>query len=227
MSDQTPNGEPQGGEQTAGKPTDPVTPPGEKQTSDGSELTLENVYQKVLAIEKSAGKRQSAKDKAIDKLDKKVDGLIERYEEKRQSGMSPEQAQHALDTEDMLAAYKSGEFAPPQVEQPTGQATPPDTPKVDAQVLLTATGLSDSDPEVTKILKDQADPTAALVELSAKRKKPAAPQTVMPSSGGSTPAPANVVEDYQKEIKEARLHGDDWKVAQIQAKYRKEHGLEV
>jgi hypothetical protein len=227
MSDQNPNGEPQGGEQTAGSQPDPVTPSGESQTSDGSERTLESVYQEVQELKKQVGKRQSAKDKAIDKLDKKVDGLIDRYEQKRQAGLSPEQAQHAIDTEDMLAAYKAGEFVPPQVEQPAGQATPPEAPKVDPQVLLSTVGLKNDDPEVTKILKDNPDPTAALVDLAAKRKKPAAPQTVMPTGGGATPAPADVVAEYQKEIKEARDRGDDWAIAQIQGKYRKDHNLDV
>ena len=219
MTDQNLTGEPVQGGQTGGQPTTPVTPGTESQPSQGPEITLESVYQELQDVKQQVGKRQSVKDKAINKLEGRVENMeerIERYEAYRQQGMSPDEAKYRMEVDDIIAERRSS-------EQPAGAAPQPGTPSVDPQAVLSATGLQANDPDVVKILGQGGDPTAALINLSNQRKVQPNPAGMMPTGGGGTPE-QDLWQQYQNEV--APVRGNQWEVAQIQAKYRAK-GLQV
>ena len=92
-------------------------------------------------------------------------------------------------------------------------------PQIDPQVTINAVGLDPNDPEVTKILSDNDDPTEALIQLSNSRKRTSAPSTIMPTSGGNSAPEADLWEQYKAEV--APYRGNVRMVSKVQAKYAK------
>jgi hypothetical protein len=231
MNVQNPSGEPPAGEPTAGQPAGPVTPPGAEPTSQGEQVTIEGLSSRLDQLEKSFGKRQSAKDKGVEDAKKdaaqaksevqEMRDILDRFQELTAGGMSREDAEFRMRTE----AFMSQLSPEGGIGQPSGPAPQQEAPSVDPQAVLTAVGLEATDPEVTAILGKGGDPTPALIELSNKRKMPANPANVMPT--GSGPAPkGDLWDQYQKEVAPLRANKNSFAIAQVQAKYRK-LGLQV
>ena len=230
MNVQNPGGEPPAGAPTDGQPAGPVTPPGESQPSQGSEITLESLSAKLDALEQQFGNRQSAKDKGVEaaKADaaaarSEVSALQEqlaRYDQLKEGGMTSEDAQFRMRMENFMTSMAG----PSGIEQPPGAAPLQVAPSSEAQAVLSATGLSPEDPEVTAILGQPGDPTTALVHLANRRKVNPNPATIMPGGGGPAKPSPELWDQYQKEVVPAR--GNLREVSRIQAKYRA-LGLEV
>lgn len=222
MTDQTPTGEQLSGEQTDGTPSQPVTPASVEPTSQDSGVTLEQLSRRLETLERG---EQSEKDRAVNRIQGEVTELreiVDRFNTLTEGGASQEDALFRMQVEDYM---KQNPQVSAGIEQPRETATPQEAPRViDPQVTIQAAGLNPEDPEVTAILGQKGDPTQALLELANKRKRPAAPETLTNTGGGSSAPEATLQAQYEAEV--AQHRGNIRKVSEIQAKYARK-GLAV
>jgi hypothetical protein len=178
-------------------------------------------------IEQTVGKRQSAKDKAINNLQGEVTdlkGVIDRYTALVDAGYNDQDARFRMEVESYMKQNPQGLEQKPGFADPVIPADNQETPSVDPQVTLKSLGLPADDPEVTQILGQEGDPTGALIELKARRGSQPAPDRIVNTGGGTSPPDPDLMQQYMEEV--AQHRGNVRMVSEIQAKYAKK-GLNV
>lgn len=141
---------------------------------------------------------QSGKDRRIASLDEKVndiDARLNRYDELRNLGMSPQQARREMQLDELLQSRS----APAQAQgtSPANGVPQATQPSVEFENVIKAVGLDPNDRDVWMLAgkhgKDQAAFTHALVQLKMSRATapPPSQAAMPPSPGGTAPAVNN------------------------------------
>lgn len=180
--------QPEGGEQIA--PQSDPSPQGTEQDSPGGESQIEVLSQEVTRLSGMVRAFQSDEDRRIPTIERelKTQGeQLKAYHERREAGLTHEQAQReqALDE---LVATRLGDAPVPPTQEAAPQATVAVTENLSP--ILKLAGLDSGDADVIEIIR--ANPENELAQISAitklaetrKQVTPAKAAAVMPSGGG-------------------------------------------
>jgi hypothetical protein len=211
-----------------GLPSPKFQSDGDKQASTGAGVQVVPLDQLEQVVSRLM---QGQKDRRINKMERQLDAVnetLERYEQLRSTGMTPDEAAFRLKVEEVVERGK-----------PQSVSTSPANPGTitqeeavrQAQALLKETGL-ENDPELTtlftsKTFKNGDELVGEVVKFTARRLKAAPapnPATTISPAGGSAPT-EDLQALYNQEITKIR-RGDVMAVSELQRKFR-EKGLNI
>ena len=198
----------EGGEQIA--PQSEPSPEGAVQDSPGGESAIEALSQQVKSLSGIVSALQSDKDRRIPAIERELKAQaeqLESYHERRNTGMSHEEAMRA-DVLDQIVNERIKSTPRNVTVAPAGVPAEPRKVTVEEYLspLLRMSGLKDTDPAVIEIVRTESDPArqmTAIANLAEKRKKaqetPANPAAVM-SSGGGEASEGDTLESITAEL---------------------------
>lgn len=228
----TPESARQGGEQQDLPNSDASQTDSGQHTSQG--LDLDTIVKSLredpefltLIDDRAERKAQSTKDRRISKLETEVTGFnerLDRYEQLRKEGRSPEQARQQLQFEDdtqWLRRFREkteGTRTSTQAPQGSGEGL-----SDNVKAVLTALKIDADNPEVVKALqgKSYVDAVNNAVEISNRLRasdEAIDESQIAPPKGGPPPV-TNLDREYVTKLKE--LQGNRAAIKRLQAEYR-------
>jgi hypothetical protein len=200
-----------GGQET---PSLDTSPKDAEQGSPGGESQVEALSQQVIELTGMVRALQSDKDKGVARVSKEVKDLseqLESYYERREAGLSHEQALRE-EVIDEIVAERRGLSDDTSVLPKEEPAVRPEATIDDYLLpLLNISGLKDNDPDVIEILRKERDPgkrVIAIGELTEKRKQAQEtepnPAAVLAAGGGEA-VEGETLESVTKELNDLQM----------------------
>lgn len=167
-------------------------------TSSQATPDLEAVLKRMSDLEAQLRAQQSGKDKGVFKLEKKVDELLDRYEQYRQE-MTPAKARREIQLDALLE--QSGGEPVPSSTQPAPGSAPAGETRPEVGVVLTELGLDANDPQVLEAIRlPYGKREAQLTKLALLRNQAPNPATVQNTGGGAAVAAGDDLEAIEKKL---------------------------
>lgn len=211
----------------SGAPAGAQAQPGPAPSSGGAQppspvdaKTVETILTRLERIEQGLRGSQSAKDKGIVKVARRVEAMEEqftRYEQLRAAGLQPVQAQREMKLDALLAQMDDGAT---DLGSPGSAGLAPNAPatNVDMAQTLELLQLKSEDPEVTDLVRQGAG-LEGFFSLALKRRQTSVvpnAAAVLPT-GSFSPQPGDTMETRAAELERLTKLGAARTVAQDQA----------